>query len=89
MRKILLICAAALMLTGCNTVRGQYAGTGAIVGGATGAIIGGAATRSGSGALAGGAIGAAAGALIGAAAAPGECYARNPAGKLVRVRCYY
>ncbi|MGE3144553.1 MAG: glycine zipper domain-containing protein [Pseudorhodoplanes sp.] len=85
-RKILLIGAAGLLLAGCNTVQGRYAGTGALVGGATGAAIGGLASGS-SGALAGAAIGAGTGALIGAAAAPKECYVRNPAGRLVRVRC--
>lgn len=87
MRKILLIGAAGLMLAGCNTVQGRYAGTGALVGGATGAAIGGIASGNAGGAVAGGAIGAATGAIIGAAVAPKECYVRNPAGKLVRVRC--
>lgn len=87
MRKILLIGAAGLLLAGCNTVQGRYAGTGALVGGATGAAIGGLASGTGGGALAGAAIGAGTGALIGAAVAPKECYVRNPAGKLVRVRC--
>lgn len=87
MRKILLICAAGLTLSGCYTTQGRYAGTGALVGGATGAAIGGLASGRGSGAVAGGVIGAATGALIGAAAAPKECYVRNSAGKLVRVRC--
>lgn len=87
MQKIILICAAALTLAGCNTIRGQYAGTGALVGGTTGAIIGGVSSGTGGGALAGGAIGAAAGALIGAAIAPDTCYARKRNGRLVRVRC--
>ena len=41
-KTILLLCAMTFMLAGCQTVRQQYVGTGAVVGGATGAIIGGA-----------------------------------------------
>ena len=81
MPRILLICALALLLSGCYTTRDRYIGGGALIGGATGAVIGGAASG-GSGALVGGAIGAVAGGLIGAAIAPPEeCYVRTKRGR--------
>ena len=87
MKKFLLLCAMTMMLAGCQTVRQQYVGTGAVIGGATGAIIGGA-SSGGSGALVGGAIGATAGALIGAAVAPPEeCWIRTRRGPRA-VPCY-
>jgi hypothetical protein len=86
-KKILLLCAMAIVLAGCQTVRQQYAAGGAIIGGTAGAIIGGA-SSGGSGALVGGAIGATAGALIGAAIAPPEeCWIRTRRGPR-RVACY-
>ena len=86
-KKILLLCAMTVLLAGCQTARQQYAGTGAVIGGATGAIIGGA-SSGGTGALVGGAIGATAGALIGAAVAPPEeCWVQTRRGPRP-VPCY-
>ena len=88
MRKLLIICVAALALAGCQTVRQDRALTGAVIGGVAGTAIGAAAGRSAGGAVAGGLIGAGAGALIGAATAPsGPCYVRTSSGRLKRVRC--
>lgn len=87
MKKILLLCAMTTMLAGCETVRQQYVGTGAVIGGATGAIIGGA-SSGGTGAAVGGAIGATTGALIGAALAPPEqCWIETRRGPRA-VPCY-
>jgi uncharacterized protein YcfJ len=86
-KRILLLCAMTVLLSGCYTLREQYMATGAVIGGAAGAIIGGAASG-GSGALVGGAVGAGAGALIGAIVAPpNECWIRTRRGPR-RVACY-
>jgi outer membrane lipoprotein SlyB len=67
----LILSAAALMLTGCETPYGtpDRTGTGALAGGglgaASGALIGSASGSAGEGALIGGAVGAVAGGLIG------------------------
>jgi uncharacterized protein YcfJ len=88
-KKFLLLCATALLLSGCQTVQQQYVATGAAIGGATGAIVG-AATSGGPGAWVGGAIGATTGAIIGAAVAPPEyCYVWTRSGRRRIVPCYY
>ena len=88
MPKVILVCALALLLSGCYTTRDRYIGGGALIGGATGAVIGGA--FRGSGALVGAGIGAVAGGLIGAAVAPPEvCYVRTKRGRVRAVPCYY
>ncbi len=69
-RSILLVSTLAVGLSACNTVQGNRALTGGLIGGGVGAVVGGVATHSAGGALAGGAIGAAGGALIGAATTP-------------------
>ena len=88
MPRLLVICALALLLSGCYTTRDRYVGGGALIGGTTGALIGGASAGTG-GAVAGGAIGAVAGGLIGAAIAPPEeCYVRTRSGRVRVVPCY-
>ena len=84
----MIVVAAALALSGCQTVQQDRALGGAVIGGVAGTAIGAAAGRSVGGAVAGGLIGATAGGLIGAATTPGPCYARTRSGRLVRVRCH-
>ncbi len=88
MRTLMLVAAAGLLLSGCQTMQERNAATGALIGGTTGAVIGGVAGRSVGGAVAGGVIGAAAGGLLGAATTPPEpCYVRTRSGNLRRVAC--
>ena len=89
MRKILVIAALGLLLTGCETARQDRQLTGGLLGAGAGGLIGGLATRSAGGALVGGVVGAAAGAIIADETRPrgGRCYARTESGRRVRVRC--
>lgn len=87
MRKILIVCLAALGLGGCQTVQQDRALGGAVIGGVAGTAIGAAAGRTGGAALAGGLIGAGTGAFIGAATTPRHCYVWDRYGYRHRVRC--
>jgi len=87
MREFLILVAATLMLTGCQTVQQDRALTGAVIGGAAGTAIGAVAGRSVGGAVAGGLIGATAGGLIGAATTPDYCY-RYRHHRRYRASCY-
>ncbi|MBI1203504.1 MAG: bacteriocin [Rhodopseudomonas sp.] len=87
MKKLLIVCAAALALAGCQTVEQDRALGGAAIGGIAGTAIGAAAGGSVGSALAGGAIGAGAGAIIGSATTPRRCYWRDRYGHRHWRRC--
>ncbi|QEN90810.1 bacteriocin [Labrys sp. KNU-23] len=77
MKKLLIVAAAGLLLTGCSEYsRGDRALGGAAIGAGGGALIGGLATRSAGGAIVGGVLGGAAGAIVGAETTPRACTRR-------------